>query len=83
MQWVLEAGKVWGGQQGYLQCRGAHLQPTHRRLKGLTPLLLPVNGILEGLEGKAGLEGQSGGLPLPQAVEDQPSLGLRHPNWGE
>lgn len=58
---MLEAGKAWRGQEGYLQCRGACLQPMYCCLKGLTPLLLPVNGILEGLEGKAGLEGQLAG----------------------
>lgn len=67
---VLEAGKAWRGQEGYLQCRGACLQPMYCCLKGLTPLLLPVNGILEGLEAKAGLQGQwRGGLPLTQGIQ--------------
>lgn len=54
----LEAGGAQGEQEGYLQCRG--VQSMHCCLKSLTPLLLPVNGILEGLEGKAGLEGHWG-----------------------
>lgn len=60
---VLEADRTWEGQKGYLECGVSCLQPTHNHLKALTPLLLPVNGILESLEGKAGLEGQIGGIP--------------------
>lgn len=47
----------------------ACLLPRYCCLKGLAPLLLPVNGILEGLEGKAGLEGQAGGLTLSQGTQ--------------
>lgn len=56
----LEAGGAQGEQEGYLQCRGVCLQSMDCCLKGLTPLLLPVNGIFKGLEGKAGLEGHWG-----------------------
>lgn len=64
--------KACGGQEGHLQGVEACLLPWYCCLKGLAPLLLPVNGILEGLEGKAGLEGQAGGCPRP-----------RSPSWGE
>lgn len=58
---------------GYFQCRGARLQPMYCCcLKGLAPLLFPGNGILEGLEGKAGLGGGWGGCPCHRA-----------PNWAE
>lgn len=57
----LEAGGAQGQQEGYLQGRGVCLhQSMDCCLKSLTPLLLPVNGILKGLEGKAGLEGHWG-----------------------
>lgn len=68
---VLEAGKAWGGQEDYLQCRGAHLQPMHCCLKGLTPPLLPVNGILEGLEGKEGMEGWLERIPTTQGIQHE------------
>lgn len=68
---VLEAGKAWVEQEDYLQCRGAHLQPMHCCLKGLTPLLLPVNGILEGLEGREGMEGWSERIPTTQGIQHE------------
>lgn len=59
---MLKTDRTWEGQEGYLERGVSCLQSTHNHLKALTPLLLPVNGILESLEGKAGLEGQIGGL---------------------